>query len=73
MILDISDAEYKNLYEIKNNIPPAVSMNDYIEASMKQYFTMLDNQELEESAYQRFFEENPSFIKVSTTFKSCPA
>ena len=62
MILDISDAEYKNLYEIKNNIPPAVSMNDYIEASMKQYFTMLDNQELEESAYQRFFEENPSFI-----------
>ena len=49
-------------YEIIQDAPPAMSMDGYINISTKQYKEMLSNPSIDEKAYQRFFEENPTFI-----------
>ena len=49
-------------YEIVQDAPPAISIDNYINCTMKQYKEMLDNPNMGEKAYQHFFERNPAFI-----------
>lgn len=49
-------------YEIIQDAPPAMSMDEYINQSTVLYQEMINNPELDEKPFQVFFEENPAFL-----------
>lgn len=49
-------------YEIVQNPPPPMSWDDYAKESYTEYQRLLDTASNNERAFQKFFEENPSFI-----------
>lgn len=49
-------------YEMIPNPPPPLSWDNYAKESYKEYQTLLNTKGHSESAFQEFFEENPSFV-----------
>lgn len=50
------------LYEIKNDSPKPIEWEKYCEEILKEYYDLLNNLQNDEIVFQKFFEENPSFI-----------
>lgn len=49
-------------YEIIQNPPPPMSWDDYAKESYAEYQTLLDTASNNERTFQKFFEENPSYV-----------
>lgn len=49
-------------YEIQEDIPKCIDWEKYNEQILKDYYDLLSNSQSNESVFQKFFEENPSFI-----------
>ncbi len=59
------------LYEIKNDSPKPIEWEKYCEEILKDYQKLLNNHQNNESAFQKFFEENPSFIPGAFEIFGC--
>lgn len=52
---------FRKQYELADNAPPPVDMDEYFRAEKSKYFSLLDSG-LIEKEYQKFFELNPAFM-----------
>ena len=53
---------FERKYEIVPNAPAHMSWDDYSKISLKEYRNLLETASDDETAFQHFFEENPSFV-----------
>lgn len=53
---------FERKYEIVPNAPAHTSWDDYSKISLKEYRNLLETASDDETAFQHFFEENPSFV-----------
>ena len=49
-------------YEIQKDIPKCIDWETYEENILKDYYNLLSNSKNSEKVFQKFFEENPSFV-----------
>ena len=49
-------------YEIQDNTPDCIDWENYKEQILKNYYDLLSNKQNNENVFQKFFEENPSFV-----------
>lgn len=53
---------FEKQYEIMENVPKPIEWDEYCELSLEEYEILLANNSDKEDVFQKFFEENPSFL-----------
>lgn len=53
---------FNKKYQVMKNAPKQLDWEEYCNKSLMEYQSILENYSDDESVFQKFFEENPSFL-----------